>query len=440
MQPGEEVGRGDRGDARRHLVGVAGQLVQADERRLVRAPGEELVVRLRWVGAEAGQGDVDDAGIHRDDVLVGQAEGTHRRRRVVGDEHVGVRPAGPAATSRASANLRFSPTERLFADISARYGEVSMYGPCRSRRPTPSRTAGRRRGWSRDSTLTTSAPWNASIRQQLGAAMAIDSSTTDTSSSTPMVAPQSTLNRPLNAARAVARCAAPLASRLRAADPAPSSPALLDAWFAVARSVEVTQRRRPRRCACSSATWSCGAAPTTPWSPPPTAAHTARLRSARAPSTAAACRARTTAGRSPPPAAASGVPSNPGQRATAAPGPPRHPPLRRALRPGVGVPRRSRRRGAVHRPGGRRVVPPDQHAGRAVAHVGDADGRQLPRHQPLPLRPHRDVRPGAGHARRQDRHRRARRRLDRLPLRRAGRQRRPARWPAGRTARWSSGR
>ena len=94
VQPGEVVGRGDRGDARRHLIGVAGQLVQAGERCLVRAPGEELVVRLRLVGAEAWQGDVDDAGIDRDDVLVGQAEGPHRRRRVVGDEHVGVRQQG----------------------------------------------------------------------------------------------------------------------------------------------------------------------------------------------------------------------------------------------------------------------------------------------------------------------------------------------------------
>ena len=44
-------------------------------------------------------------------------------------------------------------------------------------------------------------------------------------------------------------------------------------------------------------------------------------------------------------------------------------------------------------------VPADQHAGRGVAHLGDADGRQLPRHQPLPVRPHRHVRRRAGRRR-----------------------------------------
>ena len=44
-------------------------------------------------------------------------------------------------------------------------------------------------GLVRDSSFTTSAPWNASARPQLGAAMAIDSSTTDTSSKTPIGSP-----------------------------------------------------------------------------------------------------------------------------------------------------------------------------------------------------------------------------------------------------------
>ena len=46
-------------------------------------------------------------------------------------------------------------------------------------------------GLVRDSILATSAPWNASARAQLGAAMAIDSSTTVIPSSTPIDHPRS---------------------------------------------------------------------------------------------------------------------------------------------------------------------------------------------------------------------------------------------------------
>src|SRR3954451_23640921 len=91
-----------------------------------------------------------------------------------------------SAASRAGANLRFRPTERLLADISATYGDVSMYGPMSIPAAHAEPKSRATSGLVRDSTLTTSAPWNASIRQQLGAAIAIDSSTTDTSSRTPM--------------------------------------------------------------------------------------------------------------------------------------------------------------------------------------------------------------------------------------------------------------
>ena len=91
---------------------------------------------------------------------------------------------------RASGRFRSSPTERLLADISARYGEVSMYGP--NSMPAAHAEPNKRAtsGCVRDSTLMTSAPWNASARQQLGAAMAIDSSTTVTPSNTPMDSPR----------------------------------------------------------------------------------------------------------------------------------------------------------------------------------------------------------------------------------------------------------
>ena len=61
VQAGEVVGRGDGGDAGGLLVGVAGEGVETDERRLVRAPRQELVVRLGGVRAEAGQRHVHDA-------------------------------------------------------------------------------------------------------------------------------------------------------------------------------------------------------------------------------------------------------------------------------------------------------------------------------------------------------------------------------------------
>ena len=104
VETGEVVGWGDRGDARRHLVGVAGQLVEPDERCLVRTPREELVVRLVRIGAEAGQGDVDEAGIDRAQVVGTETEGADRRRRVVGDEHVGRRrsASAPPAAPRAA--------------------------------------------------------------------------------------------------------------------------------------------------------------------------------------------------------------------------------------------------------------------------------------------------------------------------------------------------
>ena len=112
----------------------------------------------------------------------------------------------------------------------------------------------------------------------------------------------------------------------------------------------------------------------------------------------------------------------------------------RALRARLGVPRRARRRMPPHRPGGRPDVPADQHAGRDVAVLGDADGRQLPRHHPLPVRPHRHVRAGAGHARAEVRDCRHSTTAARVPLRGGGEQHRPVRWPAGRRRRWCSGR
>src|SRR5215218_3833201 len=91
------------------------------------------------------------------------------------------------AARRASGVFSSRPTERLLADISGRYGDVSWYGPTSSpaAHVEPNRRA--TSGLVLDSSLTTSAPWNASARQQLGAAMAIDSSTTLIPSSTPMV-------------------------------------------------------------------------------------------------------------------------------------------------------------------------------------------------------------------------------------------------------------
>ena len=116
-------------------------------------------------------------------------------------------------------------------------------------------------------------------------------------------------------------------------------------------------------------------------------------------------------------------------RAAAAAGPPLHVRLRRAVRPGLGVPRqhsgRRSRRHPCDRPRARSGVPPHQHSGRRVADLGHADDRQLPRHHPLPVRARRHVRAGAGHAGAEVRVGGARRRVVRLPLRGAGEQRRP---------------
>ena len=73
-------------------------------------------------------------------------------------------------------------------------------------------------GFVRDSSFTTSAPWKASARPQLGAAMAIDSSTTDTSSKTPTVPPKWSPNRRKHATNPRRRADAGLsASRRRRA-------------------------------------------------------------------------------------------------------------------------------------------------------------------------------------------------------------------------------
>ena len=66
---------------------------------------------------------------------------------------------------------------------------MSMYGP--GSMPAAHAEPNRRTtsGFVRDSIFSTSAPWNASARQQLGAAIAIDSSTTVIPASTPMVGP-----------------------------------------------------------------------------------------------------------------------------------------------------------------------------------------------------------------------------------------------------------
>ena len=138
-------------------------------------------------------------------------------------------------------------------------------------------------------------------------------------------------------------------------------------------------------------------------SPRPTAARTARRRCRWAPSTTAASCARTTAGRSATTAAACGCRRPPSTCRRPAAGAPRRPyTLRRAVRPGVGVPRRHRRRriprasgrAARDDPTFRRINTPR----RRVADVGHPHDRQLPRHHPLPVRARRHVRHGPGHA------------------------------------------
>ena len=265
-----------------------------------------------------------------------------------------------SAASRAAGCFSSSPTERLLADISARYGDESWYGPCSmpAAHAEPNRRA--TSGFVRDSILTTSAPWNASIRQQLGAAMAIDSSTTDTSSNTPMAAPQapaepapawhapSVSRRP----RATPERASVASRRWRSSDASSgpvgvlaSQPTFLDAWYAVARSVEVTRGAAAavRLLERDLVLWRgpddvVVAAPRS--LPAPRGAAEQGHGRARLPVVPVP---RLDVRRRGPLRAR---PVHRGERAAAAARPPRDAPLRRALRAGVGVPRRAARRPA----------------------------------------------------------------------------------------------
>src|SRR5581483_4893648 len=82
------VGVAERGDRRRRLAGIAGEVVEPGERGLVRAPCHVVVVGGVLDGTEGVHGDVHDVGSQGAHALVVEPEVLERRAAVVGEEHV----------------------------------------------------------------------------------------------------------------------------------------------------------------------------------------------------------------------------------------------------------------------------------------------------------------------------------------------------------------
>src|SRR3954469_19408478 len=121
-----------------------------------------------------------------------------------------------------SAVFSSRPIERLLADISGRYGDVSMYAAWLRSPAQFDPNSRATSGLVRDSIRSTSAPWYANARPQLGAAMAIESSTTVRPAKTPkMATPRWSCERsPAWHVRVVD------SARVVALGPAPAQPAL----------------------------------------------------------------------------------------------------------------------------------------------------------------------------------------------------------------------